>query len=56
MSLFAIISSNKQKNEIVKQNTAIINIFSVDYSKKKFSDNSGTDLFLVHEGTKFIRR
>jgi preprotein translocase subunit SecG len=50
MSLFAIISSNKQKNEIVKQNTAII--FSPSITVKSSPDNSGTDLFLVHEGTK----
>ncbi len=44
------IISYKHKKEITTQNTAII--FSPSLTVKSSPDNSGTDLFLVHEGTK----
>ncbi|MEA3318202.1 MAG: SH3 domain-containing protein, partial [Bacteroidota bacterium] len=50
ISTFAFISSLKQQKNIITNNSAII--FTPSVTTKSSPDDSGTDLFLVHEGTK----
>jgi tetratricopeptide (TPR) repeat protein len=52
--IFANIFAYNQKEELVNRNGAIV--FSPTVTVKSSPDNSGTDLFVLHEGTKvFIR-
>ena len=48
--IFANIFAYNQKNELVNRNGAII--FAPTVTVKSSPDNSGTDLFVLHEGTK----
>ena len=50
ISISAFGFSNRNKNILTKNNTAIIMAPSI--TAKSTPDNSGTDLFVVHEGTK----
>jgi tetratricopeptide (TPR) repeat protein len=52
VSSISFIFSNQQKNKIVAGKTAIIMSSSV--TVKSSPDASGTDLFVIHEGTKVI--
>jgi tetratricopeptide (TPR) repeat protein len=49
-ALFANIFAANQKRKLTNRNTAII--FSPTTTIKSSPDNSGTDLFILHEGTK----
>ena len=49
-TLFANIFAYNQKKELTNRNTAIV--FSPTVTIKSSPDNSGTDLFILHEGTK----
>ena len=49
-TLFANIFAYGQKKELTNRNTAIV--FSPTVTIKSSPDNSGTDLFILHEGTK----
>ena len=49
-TLFANIFAYNQKRELTNRNTAII--LSPTITIKSSPDNSGTDLFILHEGTK----
>ncbi|MDR1525727.1 MAG: tetratricopeptide repeat protein [Tannerella sp.] len=52
--IFANIFAYNQKEELINRNGAIV--FSPTVTIKSSPDNSGTDLFVLHEGTKvFIR-
>lgn len=52
--IFANIFAYNQKKELINRNGAIV--FSPTVTVKSSPDNSGTDLFVLHEGTKvFIR-
>jgi tetratricopeptide (TPR) repeat protein len=52
--IFANIFAYNQKEELINRNGAIV--FSPTVTVKSSPDNSGTDLFVLHEGTKvFIR-
>ena len=52
--IFANIFAYNQKNELINRRGAIV--FAPTVTVKSSPDNSGTDLFLLHEGTKvFIR-
>ena len=52
--VFANIFAYNQKTELLNRNEAIV--FAPTVTVKSSPDNSGTDLFLLHEGTKvFIR-
>lgn len=48
--LFSNIFASRQKQELLAKNTAII--FSPTTTIKSSPDTSGTDLFILHEGTK----
>jgi SH3-like domain-containing protein len=48
--VFGNIFAYNQKNELNQRNTAII--FVQTTTIKSSPDNSGTDLFILHEGTK----
>lgn len=48
--IFTNIFAGNQKNEIVNRSHAIV--FSPTVTVKSSPDNSGTDLFILHEGTK----
>ena len=50
ISTFSFVFSGKQRKEITDKDTAII--FSPSVVVKGSPDESGTDLFLLHEGTK----
>ncbi len=50
LSLFANICASHQKKKLTHRNTAII--FSPTTTIKSSPDSSGTDLFILHEGTK----
>ncbi|NOZ46471.1 MAG: tetratricopeptide repeat protein [Chlorobi bacterium] len=52
ISIISFNFSYKQKNMIVNHNTAII--FSSTVTVKSSPDESGTDLFVLHEGTKVM--
>ena len=53
--IFANIFAYNQKNELENRRAAIV--FTPTITAKSLPDNSGTDLFQLHEGTKvFIRR
>ena len=52
--IFANVFAYNQKNELLNRNGAIV--FAPTVTVKSSPDNSGTDLFVLHEGTKvFIR-
>ena len=52
--IFTNIFAYNQKNELLNRNGAIV--FAPTVTIKSSPDNSGTDLFILHEGTKvFIR-
>lgn len=48
--VFANLSAYRQKKELIERNTAII--FTPTITIKSSPDASGTDLFILHEGTK----
>ena len=50
LSVISLIFSNQQKQNILSGNTAIV--MSPSVTVKSSPDNSGTDLFVIHEGTK----
>jgi tetratricopeptide (TPR) repeat protein len=50
ISAISFIFSNQQKQKILSGNTAIV--ISPSVTVKSSPDNSGTDLFVIHEGTK----
>ena len=52
--IFANIFAYNQKNELVNRKGAIV--FAPTVTVKSSPDNSGTDLFVLHEGTKVLIR
>ena len=50
ISAISFVFSNQQKQKILSGNTAIV--MSPSVTVKSSPDNSGTDLFVIHEGTK----
>lgn len=52
LSSISFIFSNQQKNKIVAGKTAIV--MSPSVTVKSAPDDSGTDLFVIHEGTKVV--
>ncbi len=50
ISIFSLYASSEQKSRIADSHSAIV--FSPSITVKSSPDNSGTDLFLLHEGTK----
>ena len=50
ISITAFIFSYQQKQEIVQHNTAIVTTLTVNV--KSAPDENGTELFIIHEGTK----
>ena len=52
--IFANIFANNQRNELINRRGAIV--FAPTVTVKSSPDNSGTDLFVLHEGTKVFTR